>query len=126
MISASPPLWLYGGWRPVDEYAMKAAGLELQGLGLIANPLLLPYIRHPLMTLVPISLLLPPVFFFFFSLFVLLVPSAYGQPRTDRLQGVQDCCHVRAAARTTHALLRYIRTHDQFDQSSLDLTCLLW
>jgi hypothetical protein len=61
MISASPPLWLYGGWRPVDEYAMKAAGLELQGLGLIANPRLLPYIRHPLITLVPVSL--PLVFF---------------------------------------------------------------
>jgi hypothetical protein len=69
MISASPPLWLYGGWRPVDEYAMKAAGLELQGLGLIANPRLLPYIRHPLMTLVPIFLPLLLVFFFLLSSF---------------------------------------------------------
>jgi hypothetical protein len=52
MISQNPPMWLYGGWRPVDEYAMKAAGLELQGLGLIANPRLWSLIRHPLMSLV--------------------------------------------------------------------------
>lgn len=45
-------MWLYGGSQPVDDYAMKAAGLELKGLGLIADTHLLPHIRHPLMALV--------------------------------------------------------------------------
>lgn len=54
LVSAKPPVWLYGGDRPRDDFAMKAAGLELQGLGLLATPALMASICHPLMALVPL------------------------------------------------------------------------
>jgi len=49
-------VWLYGGERPDDDNAMKAAGLELQGLGLIATSQM-TQLHVPLMALVH----LPPL-----------------------------------------------------------------
>jgi hypothetical protein len=54
-LSKKPPIWLYGGDKPRDDYAMKAAGLELQGLSLLATPSLMTTLRHPLMSLVRCS-----------------------------------------------------------------------
>lgn len=51
-LSKKPPIWLYGGDKPRDDYAMKAAGLELQGLSLLATPSLMTTLRHPLMSLI--------------------------------------------------------------------------
>lgn len=47
-------MWLYGGERPDDDNAMKAAGLELQGLGLIATSQM-TQLHVPLMALVCFS-----------------------------------------------------------------------
>jgi hypothetical protein len=44
-------VWLYGGNRPSEEKAAKAAALELQGLSLLSS-LFLPGIHIPLMALV--------------------------------------------------------------------------
>jgi len=44
-------VWLYGGNRPSEEKAAKAAGLELQGLSLISS-LFLPHLHQPFMALV--------------------------------------------------------------------------
>jgi hypothetical protein len=49
-----PLVWLYGGERPDDDNAMKAAGLELQGLGLIATSQM-TQLHVPLMALVCFS-----------------------------------------------------------------------
>lgn len=51
IVSKKPLVWLYGGERPDDDNAMKAAGLELQGLGLIATSQM-TQLHVPLMALI--------------------------------------------------------------------------
>lgn len=49
--NAQPMTWLYGGDRPDDDAAIKAAGLELQGL-CTSTTATITSLHHPLIALV--------------------------------------------------------------------------